>query len=125
MVSLREKTEEKRIGNRQNACMIETENGVLCIDPSLPLIKVLGKKYTLLILALLGNNQGKRNFHAIFMAIPYSSANAISQRLKELISAGLVKRSTSEKHIIYSLTEFGERVRKLLVPLIIEAGKGP
>ncbi|MCW6168873.1 MAG: helix-turn-helix transcriptional regulator [Thermoplasmatales archaeon] len=125
MISLTEKAEEKRIENRQKACMIEIENEVLCIDPSLPLIKVLGKKYSLLILALLGNNQGKKNFHAIFMAIPYSSANAISQRLKELISTGLVERNASENHIIYSLTEYGKKVRKLLVPLIIEAGKSP
>jgi DNA-binding HxlR family transcriptional regulator len=102
--------------------MIDTNNGTLCVDPSIPILKVIGKKYTLLIMGLLGNREGVKNFHYILMSIPYASATAISQRLKELIAAGLVSKEKNGQRNVYLLTEYGKRIRALLIPLIREIG---
>ncbi len=116
------KNEQRRISNRTRACMIEYGNLTICIDPSISILKVLGKKYTILILALLGNNIKKKNFNEILKDIPFSSATAISSRLKELISLGLVSRDENQT-ITYSLTDYGKLIRKDLKPLLEHIGE--
>jgi DNA-binding HxlR family transcriptional regulator len=117
-----DRNEQRRINNRMKACMIEYGNQTICIDPSMAILKVLGKKYTILILALLGNNIRKKNFNEILKDIPFSSATAISSRLKELISLGLISRDENQT-VTYSLTDNGKLIRSDLRPLLEHIGE--
>lgn len=51
------KFEERRRMNRLKACMMEYDDRVVCIDPSIPLLSLIGKKYTMLILGVLGTEE--------------------------------------------------------------------
>ncbi len=103
--------------------MIEYGDSTVCIDPSLPLLNLIGKKYTMMVLGVIGNRENRKNFNEILRDIPYSSSTIISRRLKELYDAGLIERNSGVDGITYSLTEFGENVRESLLPLLHLAEK--
>ncbi len=102
---------------RLESCMILHEGRQICIDPSIPLLSVLGKKYTMLILGVLGNVDNGSSFNEIRRAIPGSSATMISKRLADLIDMGLVERYEAYGRILYSLTDLGITVRMDLIPI--------
>ncbi|MGC8645560.1 MAG: winged helix-turn-helix transcriptional regulator [Thermoplasmata archaeon] len=110
--------EEKRVENRLKACMIDDGSGKICIDPALPIIELLGKKYTLMVIGVLGNKGGRKNFNEVLSDIPFSSSTIISRRLKDLRNAGIIVRKIDSKGITYSLTEFGLGLRKAMLPLL-------
>lgn len=110
--------EEKRQKNRSRACMIEDDDTTLCIDPSLPFLSLMGKKYTMMVLGVIGNAGNKRNFNEIIRDIPFSSTTIIARRLKELQGLGLIKRDDNSTGVTYSLTDFGKIVRHGLLPLL-------
>ncbi|MEM0156782.1 MAG: helix-turn-helix domain-containing protein [Thermoplasmataceae archaeon] len=97
--------------------MIVHEGRQICIDPSIPLLSVLGKKYTMLILGVLGNVNHGSNFNEIRRVIPGSSSTMISKRLADLTDLGLVKRYEADGRIMYSLTDLGITVRRDLIPI--------
>ena len=101
------------------SCMILHDGTQTCIDPSIPLLSVLGKKYTMLILGVLGNVEYGRNFNEIRREIPGSSSTMISRRLADLTGLDLITRYESEGRILYSLTDLGMKVRKDLIPLFM------
>lgn len=98
--------------------MIEDNGSTVCIDPSLPLLDLIGKKYTMMILGVIGNKENRKNFNEILRDIPYSSSTIISRRLKELQVLRLISRSEDMDGVNYSLTEFGRNVRESLLPLL-------
>ncbi|MEM4778827.1 MAG: helix-turn-helix domain-containing protein [Thermoplasmatales archaeon] len=117
------KNEKERLQNRNKACMIEDYDSVVCIDPSIPLLNLIGKKYTMMVLGVIGNKGNRKNFNEILRDIPYSSSTIISKRLKELQDLGLIERNVGEKGVTYSLTSFGKSVRESLLPLLRLAEK--
>ncbi|WP_337860525.1 winged helix-turn-helix transcriptional regulator [Ferroplasma sp.] len=102
------------VKNRENACMIYDNGKTLCIDYELPMFALLGKRYTLLILGVIGNNSTRKNFNDILNSIPGSSRTIIAKRLKELINAGIIKRNRN-KIVSYELTEAGNKIRKGII----------
>lgn len=98
--------------------MIEDCESTVCVDPSLPLLSLIGKKYTMMILGVIGNKGNRKNFNEILRDIPYSSSTIISKRLKDLQVLRLIQRSNSTEGVNYSLTEFGRNVRESLLPLL-------
>lgn len=98
--------------------MIEDGEHAVCVDPSLPLLRLIGKKYTMLVLGVIGNSGNKKNFNEILKDIPYSSSTIISRRLKDLQDLRLIQRSQAENGVSYSLTDFGKDVRGSLLPLL-------
>lgn len=98
--------------------MIEDKGSTVCIDPSLPLLNLVGKKYTMLVLGVIGNRGARKNFNEILRDIPNSSSTIISRRLKELQNYGLIKKSERVDGVTYSLTSFGQNVRESLMPLL-------
>jgi len=99
--------------------MIDAGGKQICVYPSEAIIKILGKQYTLLIIGLLGN-KGKSGFNEIARSVGNPRPNLLSHRLRELEGAGLVSKSiTGEKglRVDYSLTEKGNQLRKLLIPV--------
>ncbi|EQD25937.1 transcription regulator [mine drainage metagenome] len=55
-------SQDKRLENRDRACMIEYGVKTVCVDPSLTMLHTLGKKYTMLILGVIGNKELKKKF---------------------------------------------------------------
>ncbi|MEM0127780.1 MAG: helix-turn-helix domain-containing protein [Thermoplasmatales archaeon] len=117
------KGEKERLENKNKACMIEDHDSVVCIDPSIPLLNLIGKKYTMMVLGVIGNKGNRKNFNEILRDIPYSSSTIISKRLKELRDLGLIERNIGDEGVTYSLTSFGKSVRESLLPLLRLAEK--
>ncbi len=116
---MRKEYEERRISNRARACMIDDGDMKICLDPALSLLSLLGKKYTLLVLAIIGNSVPvKKNFNVILNSIPYSSSTIISRRLRDLQEFGLIRKESVDGSILYSLTDAGRRIRAGLIPLL-------
>ncbi|MEM1609793.1 MAG: helix-turn-helix domain-containing protein, partial [Thermoplasmata archaeon] len=113
--------EKKDCIEDQLACMIGYRGKTICVLPSEKILNVLGKKYTILIIALLGN-QDKVNFNEILKKTGYPRPNLLSQRLKELEELDLIKKKIiTEKapiSTIYMLTKKGKKLRSLLLPLL-------
>ena len=100
--------------NIENACMLHENGKTICIDPSLPIFRLIGKRYTMLILGVIGNNNTRKNFNDIVKSIPGSSRTIIATRIKELIQAGMIKRCYN-KILSYELTELGYKIRKGII----------
>ena len=113
-----DRLERTRIENRRNACMIRVADTELCVDPSLPFLNLMGKKHTLLILSVIGNQPNGANFNEILKDIPFSSSTLISKRLKELVNQGIVSRDRRNGRITYSLSISGQGLRDAIIPLI-------
>jgi DNA-binding HxlR family transcriptional regulator len=110
--------EDMRLHNKKKACMIEYMGTTVCIDPSLPFLNVIGKKYTMMILGVIGNRGSRKNFNEIIRDIPFSSTTIISRRLKELQNFELIQRDEDNNGVSYSLTDFGKNVRESLLPFL-------
>ncbi len=110
--------EHERFQNKSKACMIEDHESTVCIDPSLPLLSLIGRKYTMMIVGVIGNKGNRKNFNEILRDIPYSSSTIISRRLKELQDFRLIQRSEGTDGVNYALTSFGKNVRETLLPLL-------
>ena len=113
-----EDKERERARKRNDICMIRTGNETICVDPSLPLFSQIGKKYTMLILAILEHDGIKKNFNEILRSIPHSSSTIISKRLKELENMGLLIRVESDEGVVYSLTRNGKKIMDSLIPFL-------
>lgn len=103
--------------NIAKACMIYEGERTICIDPSLPIFRLIGKRYTMLVLGVIGNNNTRKNFNDIAKSIPGSSRTIIAKRIKDLVEAGIVKRCKNEI-ISYELTEFGYKIRKGIISFL-------
>ena len=98
----------------ERACMIRYGDRLICVDSSLPIFSMLGKKYTILIMGMLSGSREMATFNQIRNGIPDASARAISLRLREMEKMGIVKRSTYDNHITYFLTEEGLKLKESL-----------
>lgn len=110
--------EEIRLRRKNETCMIKYEEGIICIDPSLPLFHILGKKYALIILAYLGESNDGKNFNDILMGIPNSSSTIISSRLKEMTKNNIIEKFIKDGKIKYRLTLKGKLLRESIIPLL-------
>ena len=110
--------EYSRRQNRLEICMIEVDGKKLCIDPSLPVLRVLSRKYSLLVMLSIKINGKGSNFNNVKAHIPLSSSTIISKRLRELVNSGIISKSNTGGKLTYSLTEFGDRLLTSLEPFI-------
>ena len=81
---------------------------------------VLGKKWTLFVIAVLGNAERMR-FNAIHADLRFMSSRTLADRLKELQALGLVHRETFDEippRVEYRLTPQGVELRRSLLPLL-------
>ena len=105
--------------NIENACMLHENGKTICIDPSLPIFRLIGKRYTMFILGIIGNNNTRKNFNDIVKSIPGSSRTIIATRIKELIQADMIKKCHNEI-LTYELTELGYKIRKGIICFLEE-----
>ncbi len=116
---VKDKPADIRMNNRNRACMIEYKGTMVCVDPSLGILELIGKKYTMMIIGVIGNSGYKKNFNEILKDIPFSSSTIISKRLRELQVGGLIEKINESGRISYKLTDFGRKIREALRPLLM------
>ncbi|MFP3318783.1 MAG: helix-turn-helix domain-containing protein [Thermoplasmata archaeon] len=102
------------------ACMVDYRGKTICILPSEKILNVLGKKYSLLIIALLGN-QKRVKFNDIMKKTGCPRPNLLSIRLRELEELGLIKKRIMGENrplsVEYMLTRDGKKLRSLIIPI--------
>ena len=93
--------------------------GAISITKSEGVLRILGKKYSLLIIGVLGNNAAM-SFNDIKKSVGCPRSNLLSVRLKEMSNTGIIKRNVMDSHPVsvkYSLTESGKELREKLIRL--------
>ena len=103
----------------------EGEPCCVCPCPCEGLIDVIGKKWVLCVLALLGNN-GTMRFNQLLEGLPGISAKTLTDALKDLQRTGLVKREAFAEippRVQYHLTKEGRELTMLVAPLMVWADR--
>jgi DNA-binding HxlR family transcriptional regulator len=104
--------------------MCENDNHV-CLCPLEGVIDVIGKKWALLVVNAIGNNERLR-FNALMEELSGISPKTLSDTLKQLETEGLIKREAFSEippRVEYSLTDDGTELRKSIMPLLGWAAK--
>ncbi len=97
----------------------KTANDV-CLCPLEGIINTISKKWTLQIIAIIGNHKNIR-YNEIKGKLGDISPKTLADRLKELEKGGLIERKTFAEippRVEYSLTKDGEELRKAIMPLM-------
>ena len=76
-------------------------------------LDLLGDRWTLLILRDVSLH-GPRTFSQFRESLPGVSPTLLSERLKRLVSDGLLERRVDGKHVDYAFTDRGRQVRPIL-----------
>ncbi len=103
----------------------EGEPCCVCPCPCEGLIDIIGKKWALCVLALLGNN-GTMRFNRLAGQLSGISAKTLTDVLKDLQRTGLVKRVAFAEippRVEYHLTREGRELTILVAPLMAWADK--
>lgn len=101
----------------------EGEPCCICPCPCEGLIDIIGKKWTLCVLAKLGND-GTLRFNQLATGLSGISAKTLTDVLKDLQQSGLVKRQAFPEippRVEYHLTREGRELTMLVAPLMIWA----
>ena len=91
-----------------------------CLCPLEDVLDIISRKWTLLIIATIGN-RGNIRFNEIVRSLPGLTPKILARRLKDLEAAGLVERRVypeTPPRVEYALTREGLELRKLIKPLI-------
>ncbi len=91
-----------------------------CICPLGGVMDIISKKWALLVINAIGNSQ-KIRYSEIRDTLGEVNSKVLSDRLKELEEAGLIKREAYAEippRVEYSLTENGKSLREAIVPLM-------
>ncbi len=110
----------RRSYSRPVACMILDGDTEYCIDPAEDLLGILGSKWTLAIIGVLGNRPVLR-FNDLVAALNGVGSKTLAERLRNLQKLGMVSRQVipdTPVRIEYRLTEQGRSLRKSLIPLL-------
>lgn len=92
----------------------------ICLCPLKGIIDVISKKWALLIINAIGNNERLR-FKGLMEALQGISPKTLSDTLKDLESEGLIKRETFAEippRVEYTLTKDGSELRQAILPLL-------
>lgn len=105
------------------ACTPEASD--VCLCPLDGIINTISKKWTLQIIAVIGNHI-KLRYSEILGKLGGISPKSLADRLKELVMKGLIKREAFAEippRVEYSLTNDGEELRRSIMPLMDWASK--
>jgi DNA-binding HxlR family transcriptional regulator len=103
----------------------ELREGKLCLCPVKGIIDVLSKKWTLLIIVVIGNHKSIR-FNKIMDQFEAINPKTLSDRLKELEKAKLIIRKSYAEvplRVEYSLSNDGRELIDAICPLMEWATK--
>jgi len=99
---------------------MQQESKDVCLCPLEGIIDVISKKWALLTIAVIGNNQ-KLRFNEIMKNLEGISPKTLADILKQLEATGLIKREAFAEippRVEYSLTKDGVELRKAIKPLL-------
>jgi DNA-binding HxlR family transcriptional regulator len=105
-------------------CHPEKEDDI-CLCPLEGIINTLNKKWTLQIVAVIGNHK-KLRYNEVLTKLEGISTKSLADRLKEMKLEGLIKRKAFAEippRVEYTLTKDGEELRKSIMPLMSWASK--
>ncbi|NHJ32071.1 MAG: helix-turn-helix transcriptional regulator [Asgard group archaeon] len=108
-----------------NIIKTELKEGKLCLCPVKGIIDVLSKKWTLLIIVVIGNHKSIR-FNKIMDQFEGINPKTLSDRLKELEKANLIVRKAYPDvpvRVEYSLSKDGKELIEAIIPLMEWATK--
>lgn len=97
-----------------------SHEGDICLCSIEGIMGILSKKWALLIISTIGNNQ-KLRYNELEKKLGEISPKTLADRLKELKNAGLIKRETFAEippRVEYSLTKEGAELRDTISPLM-------
>ena len=108
----------------ENSCgCVETDTNlpgfIECMCPATGLVQIIGRKYALRLLTVIGERQQIR-FNDLKIAMDDMSSSTLTIRLAELERAALVERMTyaeTPPRVEYSLTDEGRELRQSLFAL--------
>ncbi len=109
-----------RVVDLDRACIIREAGDEYCIYPLDDLMAVLGKKWALFIMAVLGNDSRTR-FNNLLRQLKGVSPRTLTDRLKELEDLRLIGRTVYAEvplRVEYALTEDGKQMRRALIPFL-------
>jgi len=98
----------------------QKESGEKCVCPLGEVMDVISKKWALLIINMIGNNQ-KVRYKEIMESLTGINSKTLSDRLKELEKYGLIKREAYAEippRVEYSLTNVGVELARAMLPLM-------
>ncbi len=97
-----------------------TLEGDICLCSIEGIMGILSKKWALLIISAIGNNQ-KLRYSELEKKLGEISPKTLADRLKELENASLIRRESFAEippRVEYSLTKEGVELRNAIKPLI-------
>ncbi len=92
----------------------------ICLCPLEGIMEIISRRWALLIIGVIGRRE-KLRYNEIMKKLDSISPKSLSDRLKELEKAGLIKREAYAEippRVEYSLTKDGERLRRAIIPLM-------
>ncbi len=102
------------------ACVIREGGVEYCIYPLDDVMAVLGKKWALFIVAIMGN-ESRIRFNDLSRQLKGIGPHTLTDSLRELEAIRLVRRTAYPEippRVEYELTEDGRRMRKALIPFL-------
>jgi DNA-binding HxlR family transcriptional regulator len=99
---------------------MQNKNEVVCYCPIEGVIDVIGKKWALLIINVIGN-YGSLRFNKLMEELHGISPKTLADTLKRLQNEQLLKRESFAEippRVEYSLTEDGQGLREAVVPIL-------
>lgn len=97
-----------------------TRNEDVCLCPLEGVIEIISRRWAQQIISIIGNHK-KLRFNEIMEKMGKISPKTLTDRLKELETAGLIKREAFAEippRVEYTLTKDGMKLRNALVPLM-------
>jgi len=97
-----------------------SKNEIICMCPFDGLIDIISKKWTLLVIGVLGN-KGKTRYARIEEELKGIRPKALTGVLRDLEKAGIVKRKAYAEvppRVEYNLTKDGYELRKVVIPML-------
>ena len=99
--------------------MISDTNRI-CLCPLEGIINIIAKKWAILIITIIGNNE-KIRFNDIMGSLDGISPKTLTEVLKDLRRENLIHRESFSEippRVEYSLTDEGKKLREAMVPLV-------
>jgi DNA-binding HxlR family transcriptional regulator len=104
---------------------MENHSGPVCLCPLEGIINVIGKKWAILVISIIGYHE-KIRFNDIMQYLNGISPRTLSDVLKDLQEENLISREAFSEippRVEYSLTDDGEKLCDAVLPLIQWVGE--
>ena len=105
---------------KDSACCVSEDDVDICTCASEGILDVASKKWSLLIVGLLGRNNSLR-YNRLREKLVGVSPKSLADRLKELEEVGIIRRQVYAEvpaRVEYSLTKDGEELRQSILPFL-------